>query len=170
MQSDAEALASRLVAETQHRSVVATDLGAAGTVGSGTVEVLKNEGVDGVDAVVDTSGHNEDHEGVLLRRAETQLCRASEEKRTNVHGRAGAVRRNKLGVQADGELDALPEVLSGNMRDGDGGSRVLHALGVGLGTEDVDGLVVRRAVCLEALVALLAVVETGCHAVDAHER
>jgi hypothetical protein len=80
------------------------------------------------------------------------------------------VRRNKLGVQADGELDALPEVLSGNMRDGDGGSRVLHALGVGLGTEDVDGLVVRRAVCLQALVALLAVVEGRCHSMDAEER
>jgi hypothetical protein len=130
VQSDTEALAPRLVTETQHRSVVATDLSATSTVGSGTVEVLKNEGIDGVNAVVDASWHDEDHESVLLRRAETQLCGASEEKRTDVHGRASTVRRNKLSVQADGELDALPEVLSGNMRDGDGGSRVLHALGV----------------------------------------
>lgn len=130
MQSDAEALAPCLVTETKHRSVVATDLSATGTVGSSTVEVLKNQGIDGVYTVVDTSGHDEDHEGVLLGRAETQLRGASEEKRTDVHGRASAVRRNKLGVQANGELDALPEVLSGNMRDGDGGSRVLHALGV----------------------------------------
>ena len=130
MQSNTEALAPCLVAETKHRSVVATDLGATGTVGSSTVEVLEDQGIDGVHAVVDTSRHDEDHEGVLLRRAETQLCGASEEKRTDVHGRASAVGRNKLGVQADGELDALSEVLSGNMGDGDGGSRVLHALGV----------------------------------------
>ena len=47
---------------------------------------------------------------------------------------------------------------------------MLHTLGILLRAEDVDGLVVRGAVGFEALVALLAVVETGCHAVDAHER
>ena len=78
--------------------------------------------------------------------------------------------RNKLGVQADGELDALPEVLSGDMRNGNGGSRVLHALRIRLGTEDVDSLVVGRAVGLQALVALLAVVEGRCHSMDAEER
>jgi hypothetical protein len=46
---------------------------------------------------------------------------------------------------------------------------VLHALGVGLGTEDVDSLVVRGAVGLEAFVALLAVVQSRCHAMDAEE-
>lgn len=130
MQSNAEALAPCLVTETQHRSVVATNLSATSTVGSSTVEVLKDKGINWVHTVVDTSGHDEDHESVLLGRAETQLCGASEEKRTDVHGRAGTVRRDKLGVQADSELDAVPEVLSGDMRDGDGGSRVLHALGV----------------------------------------
>ena len=148
MQSDTEALAPCLVAETKHRSVVATDLSATSTVGSSTIEVLKDEGIDGVHAVVDTGGHDEDHESVLLRRAKTQLCGASEEKRTDVHGRAGTVGRDKLSVQADGELDTVPEVLGRDVRNGDGGSRVLHALGVGLGTEDVDSLVVRRAVCL----------------------
>ena len=86
VQSDAEALAPCLVAETQHRSVVATDLSTASTVGSSAIEVLKNEGVDWVHTVVDTSGHDEDHECVLLRRAETQLGGASEQKRTDVHG------------------------------------------------------------------------------------
>ena len=148
MQSNAEALAPCLVTETQHRGVVATDLGATGTIGGSTVEVLKDEGVNRVHTVVDTSGHDKDDESVLLRRAETQLCGASEKKRTDVHGRAGTVRRDELSVQADGELDAVPEMLGRDMRDGDGGSRVLHALGVGLGTEDVDGLVVRIAVCL----------------------
>jgi hypothetical protein len=74
VQGDAEALTPCLVAETQHRSVVATDLSATGTVGSRAVEVLKNEGIDGVHAVVDASGHDEDDERVLLGRAETQLC------------------------------------------------------------------------------------------------
>lgn len=98
MQSDTEALAPRLVTETKHRSIVATDLGATSTVGSSTVEVLKNQGIHGVHAVVDTGGHDEDHEGVLLGRAETELRRASEEKRTDVHGRTGTVRRNEFSV------------------------------------------------------------------------
>jgi hypothetical protein len=46
---------------------------------------------------------------------------------------------------------------------------VLHALGVGLGTEDIDGLVVGRTVSLKAFVALLAVIEGGCHSMDAQE-
>jgi hypothetical protein len=46
---------------------------------------------------------------------------------------------------------------------------VLHALGVGLRTEDIDHLVVGRTVGFEAFVALLAVVESGCHSMDAHE-
>jgi hypothetical protein len=167
VQSDAEALTPRLVAEAQHRGVVATDLSATGTVGSRAVEVLENEGVDGVHAVVDASGHDEDHESVLLRRAETQLRRASEEERTNVHGRAGTVRRDELGVQADGQLNAVPEVLGGDMRDRDGRSGVLHALCVGLRTEDVDGLVVGRTVGFKTFVALLSVVEGGCHSMDA---
>jgi hypothetical protein len=80
------------------------------------------------------------------------------------------VGRNILGVQADGELNALLEVLDRDMRDGDGGSRVLHALGVLLRAEDVDGLVVGSAVRLQSLVALLAIVEAGCHSMDTHER
>jgi hypothetical protein len=47
---------------------------------------------------------------------------------------------------------------------------VLHALGVGLRTEDIDRLVVGRTVSLKTLVALLAVIESGCHSMDAHER
>lgn len=46
---------------------------------------------------------------------------------------------------------------------------MLHALGVGLRTEDVDGLVIRRAVSLQAFVALLSIVESRCHSVDAQE-
>lgn len=115
VKSDAKAFAPRLVAKTKHRCVVATNLGATSTIGSSTVEVLKDESVDGVDTVVDASGHDKDDECVLFRRAQTQLSRATEQKRTNVHGRASAVRRNKLGVQADGELDALLEVLDRHM-------------------------------------------------------
>ena len=170
MESDAESLTPRFVAETENRSVVATNLGTASTVGSNTVEVLEDEGINRVDTVVDASGHDEDDKGVLLRRAQAQLGRAAEQKRTDVHGRSCAVRRDVLCVQADGELDALLEVLDRDVGDGDGGGRVLHTLGILLRTEDVDGLVVRGAVGFQALVALLAVVEAGCHAVDTHER
>lgn len=170
VEGDAESFTPGLVAEAEHRSVVATDLGTASTIGSSTVEVLKNEGINGVNTVVHTSRHDEDDESVLLGRAQTQLCRAAEQKRADVHGRSCAVRRDILGVQADGELDALLEVVDRDVRDGDGGSRVLHTLGVLLRTEDVDGLVVRGAIGLQSLVALLTVVEAGCHAMDTHER
>jgi hypothetical protein len=123
-----------------------------------------------VDAVVHASRHDEDDESVLFGRAQAQLSRASEQERTDVHGRTCAVRRDILGVQADGELDTLLEVLDRDMGDGDGGGRVLHTLGVLLRAENVDGLVVRGAVGFQSLVALLAVVEAGCHAVDTHER
>jgi hypothetical protein len=170
VESDAEAFTSCLVAEAEHRSVVATDLGTASTVGGSAIEVLKDEGINRVNAVVHASRHDEDDESVLFGRAQAQLSRAAEQKRTDVHGRSCAVRRDILGVQADGELDALLEVLDRDMGDGDGGGRVLHTLGVLLRTEDVDGLVVRGAVGFQALVALLAVVKAGCHAVDTHER
>jgi hypothetical protein len=170
VESDAEAFTSRLVAEAEHRSVVTTNLGTASTVGSSTVEVLENEGINRVNAVVHASRHDEDDESVLFGRAQAQLCGAAEQKRTDVHGRTCAVRRDILGVQADGELDTLLEVLDRDMGDGDGGGRVLHTLGVLLRAENVDGLVVRGAVGFQSLVALLAVVEAGCHAVDTHER
>jgi hypothetical protein len=169
VEGNAKPFASCFVAEAKHRSVVATNLGTASTVGSSTVKVLKNECINRVNAVVHTSGHDEDDESVLFGRAQAQLSRATEQKRANVHGRPCAVGRNILGVQADGELDALLEVLDRDVGDGDGGGRVLHALGVLLGTEDVDGLVVGGAVGFQALVALLAVVEAGGHAVDSHE-
>lgn len=79
------------------------------------------------------------------------------------------MRRDELSVQADGELNAVSEVLCRNMGDGDGSGGVLHALGVLLRAEDVDGLVVRRAVSLQALVTLLTVVESGRHSMDAKE-
>ena len=46
---------------------------------------------------------------------------------------------------------------------------MLHALGVLVRAEDVDGLVIGRAVGFHAFVALLAVVQAGRHAVDAEE-
>lgn len=47
---------------------------------------------------------------------------------------------------------------------------MLHALGVLVWAEDVDSLVVGRAVGFHALVALLTVVEARCHAMDAEKR
>ena len=169
VQSDTVTLAPRLVTETEDRRVVSTDLGATCAIGRRAVEVLKNEGIDRVHTVVDTSGHDKHDESVLFRRAQAQLRAASEQERSDVHGGTSAVRRDKLGIEADGELDAVPEVVGRDVRDGDGGGGVLHALGVLLGTEDVDRLVVGCAVGLQALVALLAIVETWGHAMDAHE-
>lgn len=169
VQGDAVALAPRLVAESENRRVVASNFGATSTIGRRTVKVLKDEGIDGVDTVVDTRGHNEHDESVLFRRAQPQLCAASEQKRANVHGSASTVGRDEFGVQADRELDAMLEMVGGDVRDGDGGGGVLHALSILLRAEDVDGLVVRGTVSLQTLVALLAVVEARRHAMDTHE-
>ena len=47
---------------------------------------------------------------------------------------------------------------------------MLHALSVLLGSEDVDGLVIGTSEGFQSFVALLAIVEAGCHAMNAQER
>lgn len=169
MQRNAEAFIPRLLAPSQHGGVVAADFGRSRSLGRCPVKVLQHQRGDRMDTVVDAGRQHKHQERVLLGRTQAQLRRRAEQQRPDVHGRAGAVRGHELGVQADGQVDALPEQLDGDLRHGDEGGRVLHALRVLPRPEDVDGAVVGGAEGLEALVALLAVVQAGRHAVQAQE-
>ena len=160
-------LPSSLVTMAQHRRIVASNLGTARPVGRGTVKVLQNQRLDGVRAVVDTRGDDEYRKEVLLRRAEAELGRATEDLGTDVQSRARLVRRDELGVQRDSGLDGVDEEVDGRGRDADELGAVLHALGVLVGAEDGDRVVAGKTESLETLVGLLAVVEGGRHAVHA---
>jgi hypothetical protein len=67
------------------------------------------------------------------------------------------MRRNISGVHTYGEFTALEKVIHWYIRDGNIGSRMLHALSVLLGPEDAD-VAVWATERLEAFVTLLAVV------------
>ena len=69
--------------------------------------------------ILDSSGHDEDDEGVLVRWVEAKLGRRAEEERADVHGGTGLIRRNELGVHSDSFVDAVDEVLLGNGWDAD---------------------------------------------------
>ena len=129
------------------------------------IEVLENERFDGVHAVVDACGHDEDGERILVWRVETELRGRPEEEGADIHRRAGGMRRDELSVQRDSQINAIKEVLLRDRRHGDELGRALHAKGVLVGPEDSDGAVV-LAEGFHALVALHAVVEAGGHAVD----
>ena len=79
------------------------------------------------------------------------------------------MRWHELGVQTDGQVYTGIEVFYRHCRDRDERGRVLHALSVLYRPEDVDGLVVGRAESFKTLIALLTVVETRSHAMDAKE-
>ena len=164
MQCNAEAGLTCTLAVTEDRGVVAADLGGAGAFGCGTVEVFEDEGVDGVYAVVDACGHDEDDEGVFVWWVEAELGGGAEEEWADVHCCAGFVRWDEFGVHGDGEVDAVDEVLFRDWRDGDEFGRALHAEGVLVGAEDCD-LAGGSAEGFHAFIALHAVVETWCHAV-----
>lgn len=169
VQRDAVALVPRAVAEAQHGGVVAADLGVAGAVGRGAVEVVEDQGLDGVGAVVDARGNHKDGEDVLLGGVQAELGGGPVELGADVHGGARLVGRDVAGVEGDGGLDGLEEEGLGDAGHGDDVGRVLEADGVLVRAEDVDGVVAGGAEGLEALVGLLAVVEGRGHAVDAHE-
>lgn len=168
VEGDAVALGPGAVAPAQDGGVVAANLGAAGAVGGGAVELVEDQAVDGVSAVVDARGQDVDAEHVLLRGAEAELGARAVDLGTDVHGGARLVGRDVLGIEGDGGLDGVEEQVSRHGRAADERGRVLHAHGVAVGAEDLD--VARGgAEGLEALVGLLAVVEGGGHAMDADE-
>lgn len=76
------------------------------------------------------------------------------------------MRGDKLGVPCDGHVDGVEEELFGRGRHGDEGGAVLHSARVHGRAEEVDAAVIGGAEGLEALVALLAVVEAWGEAVD----
>ena len=50
------------------------------------VEVFEDQGFDGVHAVVDSGGHDEDGEGVFRLVGQAKLCGRAEEEGADVHG------------------------------------------------------------------------------------
>ena len=162
-------LLPRFLAPAQHRRIISAHLRGPRAFRRRAIEVLQHQRCDGVYAVIDAGRQDENEESVLLGRIQPQLRRGPEEQGPDIHGRPRAVRGDKLRVQTHSQMDALPEQLNGDLRHRDKGGGMLHALRVLLGPEDVDGLVVRGAEGFEAFVALLAVVQTGRHAVQAEE-
>lgn len=168
MQRNSKALIASLITVTEDRCVVTADLCAARSFRGGAIEVLKNEGLDGVNTVVDADGEDVDAESVFLRRAEAELSGGPKDERADVHRSACLEGGHVRGIQSDGGVDGFDEDSLWDLGDGDEVRGVLHAEGVFGGAEDLDG-VVWGAEGLEALICLLAVVEAGGHAVDAEE-
>lgn len=167
MQRNPIPLLPRPLTVSEHRRIVTADLGAAHALGRRAVEVLEDQRRDRVDAVVDADGQHVHKEGVLVRRAQAQLCGAAEEQRPDVHRGACGVGWDELGVQRDGQVHASREVRLRHGGNADEGRAVLHALRVLVGPEDLDFFVRGRSEGFEPFVALLAVVEARGHAVDA---
>lgn len=147
------------------RGIISTNFGAPRAIGRGTVEVVKDETLDQMTAVVDAGRHDEDAEHVLLGGHEAQLRAGAVDLRADVHGGAGLVRRDELGVKRDGRLDGVKEQLLGHDGARDKLGRALHAHRVPVGAEHRN-LVIGRAEGLQALVGLLAVIQSGRHAVE----
>ena len=169
MQCDTEAGLTSALTVAEDGGVVAADLGGTCALWCGAVEVFENQGVDGVHTVVDARGHDEDDEGIFIWWAEAELGGGAEEEWADVHCCAGFVGWDEFGVRGDGEIDAVDEVLFRDWWDGDEFSGALHAEGVLVWAEDCDAAR-RGAEGFHAFIALDAVVEAWCHAVDGEMR
>lgn len=169
VQGDVEALFACLVRPPQHGRIVAADLGASGAVGRSAVKLVQDEAAHRVHTVVHTGWQHVDTEGVLLGRAQAELCARAVDLRSHVHGSSRVVGWHPLGIEGDGRLAGVDKHVDWNRRDRDALGAVLHAGGIAVGAENLDGRVAGCAEGLEALVDLLAVVEGGCHAVDTDE-
>lgn len=73
VQRDSVSLRPRLVAPSQDWRIVAADLCVAGAVGRRAVELVEDQGLYGMNTVVDARGDDEDAERVLLWRGQAQL-------------------------------------------------------------------------------------------------
>lgn len=169
MQSDAVSLGTGLVAPAKNGRIVAADLGIAGSLGGGAVKVVQDKSLDGVRAVVDTSRHDKDAEGILFGGGQAQLRAGAVELWANIQRSTRLVRRDKAAVESDGGAASLDKHVDGDMGHGGNVGRVLQAHGVLVGAENGEAAVLAgHAEGLEALVGLLAVVEGGRHAMEAH--
>lgn len=70
VQRNIVSLAPGLVRVPEHRRIVSTNLGTTRSVGCSSIEVVKNQTLDGVHAMVDTGRQDVDTEGVLVRRTQ----------------------------------------------------------------------------------------------------
>lgn len=117
-------------------------------------------------AVVDARGHDEDAEHVLLGRDEAELGAGAVDLGADVHGGAGLVRRDELGVERDGRIHGLKEQLVGHGRARDELGRPPHAHRVSIRPEHRDGPV-GPSERLQPFIGLLPVVQRRRHPVDA---
>lgn len=166
VQRDAEALVAGTVAPPQHGRIVTADLSAPRAIGCRAVELVENERLHGVRAVVHARRQHVDAEGVLFGRAQAQLRARAVDLRSDVHGGPRLVGRDVPRVQRHGGLDSVEEQAGRHRRAGYELGRVLQPQSIAVGSEHLD-LVGRRAEGLQPLVGLLAVVEGRGHAMDA---
>ena len=169
MKGNAVAICFGLVAPPHDGGVVASDLGGPGPRWCGPVEIFQDQGLDRMCAMVHSDRENVDEEGVLLRRTQSQLRRASQQQWPDVHGGGRSMRGYVFSVETDGQMDALLEEIQGHHWDADARRAVLHALRILPGSKDVDGAVAGRPKRLESFVALLAVVQARGETVDAQQ-
>ena len=102
VQRDGEAFAARLGRPAHDGRVVAAQLGVAGPVRSGAVELFEDEGVDGRGAVVAGKGVDVHAEVVLGRWVQAQMTVGAENHGADVQSAAGAVGRDEGCVEGDG--------------------------------------------------------------------
>ncbi len=163
------ALLVRQDAGVKRHGVVEAGLDVAGAVGSGAV-VIGNLQLNGLDAalVVGAHGGHEDAELVLIGRLDANDVARCEHEGTHVERGARAKGRHPGGVGLDDLLDGLDKAVNGERRHAQALRRVVHALGVHIGTEAHDRAVL-GGVGLQALEDLLAVVEKA-GALGHHDR
>lgn len=107
---------------------------------------------------VGTDRDAEHHEVELGGGTHADVVTHADDEGTQVEGAAGTVGRNPGLVGLDHLLAGVDEHLGGDRRHQQAGAAPVHARGVAIGTEQVDGAVL-AAIGLEAFEALLAVVD-----------
>ena len=73
VKSDSEAIFFGAFREPENRSVVSTEFGAASSFRCRSNEVFEDEGIDGMNTMIDSGGHDEDDKRVFVARIETEL-------------------------------------------------------------------------------------------------
>lgn len=114
MQRDAKAVLLRLLAPADHRRVIAAHLGGSRALRRRAVEVLEDEGICRMAAVVRIQGLDVHTEEVLLWRCQRQVGARPEDDGADVERRICVVRWHKLGVRCHSELHACFEVRFGH--------------------------------------------------------
>ncbi len=145
----------------QAGSIVTADLGRACTVGRSAVVAGYNEIVR-LQATFEIGAHRnaENREDELRRRTHTDVVTHTDDERAQVQRTAGTVRRDEAFVGLDYLLAGFNEHIGRDMGHQQAGAAALHALGVLIGTEQIDRAIL-AAVGLEPLEALLTIMQRG---------